>query len=422
MRNFHFRLDPVMRLKRHEIERREEEIQHLEMEIQTLTGEIESGRTAVQEMRRRLLEQVDDANLLEAERTMDQFRSYTTHVELQKQGQVNQLRNQQNTLRQELVKLYQDEKMLERLREKQHEDWQKEELREEAALMDEIGTQKFIRRKGEHGGVLLYLLVPFALIAAATAIGYYTGFIHEEALQNIPYLSGSIQDATVPIEVSPSSTGEENQYLTLEDFLGDPNEPMPELLQNIANLRTLIAQRTAELDERERELNLREQLLVQREQQLAGVVQQASGYLTEIRSFETQLADRQKGELSERETQVAQMLSGAKPKEISPVVTSLFQGSPVDTPEEQREKRLILLRIMHRLDDRTRAEIFSALAKDNPLIAANLIQAFSNTTMNELYGLEPPTAGGGVKQTTESVNLSPPQLIDENDNTPPADK
>ena len=91
MRNFHFRLDPVMRLKRHEIERREEEIQHLEMEIQTLTGEIESGRTAVQEMRRRLLEQVDDANLLEAERTMDQFRSYTTHVELQKQGQVNQL-------------------------------------------------------------------------------------------------------------------------------------------------------------------------------------------------------------------------------------------------------------------------------------------------------------------------------------------
>ena len=92
--------------------------------------------------------------------------------------------------------------------------------------MDEIGTQKFIRRKGRHGGVLLYLLVPFALIAAATAIGYYTGFIHEEALQNIPYLSGSIQDATVPIEVTPPAPGGE-PVSDLEDFLGDPNEPMP---------------------------------------------------------------------------------------------------------------------------------------------------------------------------------------------------
>ena len=50
--------------------------QHLEMEIQTLTGEIESGRTAVQEMPSPS-GTVDDANLLEAERTMDQFRSYT---------------------------------------------------------------------------------------------------------------------------------------------------------------------------------------------------------------------------------------------------------------------------------------------------------------------------------------------------------
>ena len=186
MKSFQFRLEPVMRLKRYQIEEKEQEIQRLEDQVLDLIQEIEDGRASVQAFRQRLLEQCSDSEYTQKQKTLDQFRAYINKVEREKQAQIERLRSEQNERRQELIGLYQEEKILEKLREKKRTDWQTETLREEDKAMDEIGAQRFNQRKYEHGGVLLYLLVPILLIGAAAGIGWYTGAIDQEMLQKIP--------------------------------------------------------------------------------------------------------------------------------------------------------------------------------------------------------------------------------------------
>ena len=155
MRNFRFRLDPVVRLKEYHIERTEEEIARIEGEIQRLLREIEEARAAVQDMRRRILEEVDDQHFIQAERELDLFSQFTTREEHRRFGEIAQWNREKDQRQQELVKLYQDKKVLERLKERRRTEWETEMRREEGAIMDEIGTQKYIRRQREFGGVIL---------------------------------------------------------------------------------------------------------------------------------------------------------------------------------------------------------------------------------------------------------------------------
>lgn len=412
MRSFHFRLDPVMRLKRYDIERMEEEIAEMEKVIRGVLDEIENQRQAVQDMRASMISGESDAHLLQAEQAMDVFRTYLTRLDAQKRAEVLRLRQDQSKKREELIKLYQEEKILERLREKRQQEWQQMEQREDHIRMDEIGSQRFTRRERESGGVLIYLLVPLALIATIGIVGYNTGYIDRSMLENIPILGERLRSATDTVQIA-SATEPVGEYLTLEEFLGDPQMPMSELLQGIANARQEFAQREKRLREWEEELNRREQSLNVQSTQVAGLVQQVSDQTQVLLDLRQQMEERQKSALSEREQAVADMISGTKAKAIAPMIVSLYQGEPTDTPEEIEEKRKILLRVMHKFTKaKTLTEIISALAAVDPNIAGDLMRAYVKTGEAELYNITTKSAD----QTVSAPNLAPPQLIDEMNN------
>ncbi|MBD3267625.1 hypothetical protein GF373_13230, partial [bacterium] len=261
MRQFRFRLDPVIRLKEYQIERKEEEISEIDAQMERLIGDIEAGRQAVQDMRHRVLEETPDEQLIHAERTLDQFRSYMVQVEAQKRKEIESLEEKKEAKRQELVTLYQEEKILDRYKEKKRQDWQKDVQREENLLMDELGTQNFVRRKNEHGGVMLYLLLPILLAGAAAGLGWYFNVIDKDTLRKIPYVKSLIPasaTATLAEQQVASTPTEPTEALTWEQMLGDPDQPMPELLSNIAKERENLNKIAEQLAEREKSLRARE--------------------------------------------------------------------------------------------------------------------------------------------------------------------
>ncbi len=396
MRAFRFRFDPVMRIKRYSIERKEEEIAALEAQIQRLLHEIEDGRRAVQDMRRRLLEEVDDTQWIQEELSLDLFRNYTNEVERQKREEIDKIRKDQDKKKQELIELYQEEKILERLKERRLAEWRAEMQRHEGYLMDEIGAQNYARHKHERGGILFYLMVLMALAVVGAAIGLYTGVIDKQILANVPYLGDHIRSATAPIPLPTPTLVPES--LTIGEFIGDPDEPMSEQLQNLSKERENIRQTIAQLNERERLLNERESRIDAQQAELSDLVKQVTDAYTALQELETLREEREKSELSEREQQMATAVAGMKPKEAAPLLINLFDTVPVLTPEEaadpilkekaEKKNQFIVLRILNRIENRE--EIFSALSKTNPQSAADIVKAYIETSKDELYDIEPP--------------------------------
>ncbi len=453
MRNFRFRLAPVQRLKNYQIEQKEQEIAELESQVQQKLQEIEDGRRAVQNMRNKLLEVHD--NIVQAEQQMDLFRSYMNRTEAQKRSEIRTIREKQAQKRKELLKLYQDEKILERYREKKEKDWNTEMRKEESAQMDEIGTQNYVRRMREKGGVMVYLLVPIALAGAAALIGFYTGYLDKSMLEGLPIIGERLRSATETVQIVDAT--EEEEYLTVGDIIGDIDQPMPEMMRNISEKLEQIRQRQAELDERERQLNRRDKLLQEQEQQIAQISQDVTQAIQTLQDLRTQREEKLQSEMSERETQLAAMIEGNKPKDIAPTIAAMFQIQPVEDPEKGRERQLIILRIMHRMTDKSRAELFGELADVNPQVAADLLVEYNDTTMDELYNIQAaqspqnPTgmvntqnAGnaaqgqnqgqgqaqvqnpqnqnpqGGQAPNNNPANLGTPELVGENGNAPAA--
>ncbi|MDP8245524.1 MAG: flagellar export protein FliJ [Candidatus Hinthialibacter antarcticus] len=389
MKNFHFRLDPVMRLKRYQIEEKEQEIQRLEDQVLDLLQAIEDGRASVQAFRQRLLEQSSDSEYTQKQKTLDQFRAYINKVEQEKQAQIERLRTEQNERRQELIGLYQEEKILEKLREKKHTDWQAETIREEDKAMDEIGAQRFNRRDYEHGGILLYLLVPILLIGAAAGIGWYTGVIDQEMLQKIPlpFFQGGVASATDEVQAA-TSTAVADAY-TVEDLLGDIDKPMPDLLDNIIDVREQQRRKEEDLARREDEIKKKEASLLALQNSLSGYVDSASEQLETLQDLRRKREEEEKSELSELEQKMSAALAKAKPKEISNLIISLYQANNVVDEDEKREQQLRAVRLIRSMPDKSLSTLFAQFQKDNPLVASQMMDDYLSLTTEELYGIEP---------------------------------
>ncbi len=391
MRRFQYRLEPVVKLKKYQIERKEQEISELETQILILIQDIEDGRKAVHDMRRRLVEEVPDENLIQAERSLDLFQNYMAQVEREKQSEIKKLRSEQDKKRKELVKLYQEEKMLEKLRERRKTEWEAEMSRQEGYEMDEIGTQGFHRHR-ERGGALLYLLVPILLVGAVATIGIMTGTIKEDVLKKIPYLGTYFRSATAPVEI-PAATAQ-GEYFTLEEMIGDPDAPMPQLLQNMADRVEQLQAWENRLREREEELKQREEQILEHEQQLSDLVSQVTQQVAMLNQLKTERAERVKSELSEREQELADAISKAKADDVAPIINSLFTKR-VDAmgqdlpPEEIKENRMIVLRILHRVSTKGMQELVTEIGETNPDTAAEMIKAYYETSTEELYDLQP---------------------------------
>ncbi len=444
MRNFRFRLDPVMRLKEYKIQQVEDEMSRIEQEIQRLLRENEAGRVAVQNLRRHIMEEVQDHNLVQSELQLVLFTEFSVKEELRRDGEIAKHKEEKELKHQELIKLYQEQKALERLKERRKTEWETEMRKEESAIMDEIGTQKYVRRDNEFGGVILYLLVPIVLVGAIAAAGIYTGVIDQEMLNKLPFFGATPQSATATIQ---SVTGPlEEDYLTLEQMIGDPDTPMPELLKNIAAIKTQLDKKSQSLAERERLLAEQEARIGNMQNMLAGETKRASDYLMAYQDLKRQLEESKTSELSQYEVDLAKTLSSAKGKELAGILSELYgkpnvldnlrtqerallinepiiikeladlkqklqtgQATPAEVAAKEdeiaaskleledlqeqikkiRDSQLLLLRILHRFQPRGQKDLFVALGKSDPQTAAQIIADFATTDSFELNNIQP---------------------------------
>lgn len=401
MKNFRFRLDPVMRLKRYQIEEKEQEIQRLEDQALDYIHEIEEGRASVQAFRNRLLEETNETEYTQKQKTLDQFRAYIHRVEREKQAQIERLRKEQNVCRQQLIGLYQEEKILEKLREKKHADWQTETLREEDKAMDEIGAQRFNQRKYEHGGILLYLLVPLLLVGAAAGIGWYTGVINQEMLKQIPlpFFQGGTASATPEVE-APTSAAVADAY-TVDELIGDVNKPMPDLIDNIMQVKDELRKKDDELARREEAIKKKEASLKALQDSLSGYVASASQQLDTLKDLRVKREEKEKSELSELEQKISTALAKSKPKEVSNLIISLYQANNAVEADEKREQQLRAVRLLRSMPEKSLSPMLAQLQKDNPLVAAQMMNDYLSLTTEELYGIEPaPTVIPSATDTT----------------------
>jgi len=443
MRNFRFRLDPVMRLKEYKIQQVEDEMTSIEQEIQRLLAENEAGRVAVQNLRRHVLEEVADQNLVQSELQLVLFTEFSVKEELRRDGEIAKHKEAKELKHQELIKLYQEQKALERLKERRKTEWETEMRREESAIMDEIGMQKYVRRDSEFGGVILYLLVPIVLVGAIAAAGIYTGVIDQEMLNKLPFFGAAPQSATATIQ---SVTGPlEEEFITLENMIGDPDTPMPELLKNIAVIKDQLNKKAQSMAERERLLAEQEVRIDKMQNMLAGETKRASDYLMAYQDLKRQLEESKISELSQYEDDLAKTLSSAKGKELAGILSkiygdpnqldnlrtqerSMLQNMPLSIKEladlkkqlkagqataaeitakedeiatskmlledlqEQikklRDNQLLLLRILHRFQPRGQKDLFVALGKADPQTAAKIIADLVSTDSFELNNIQ----------------------------------
>lgn len=406
MRAFRFRLDPVMRLKRYSITEKESEIQEIQKQIQERLERIDSMQQSVQAMRDQMLES-EASDEIAREVTMDSFRAYTTTTVAEIHTEIQELEKQSAEKQKELVTLYQEEKILERLREKRQDEWNTLARKEETAMMDEIGGQRYNQRKREAGGVMLYLLLPVVLLGAAGGIGWYMGMIDESILDRIP-IPGlqSTRSATAPVEI-PSITDSYRPY-TFEELLADPERPIPEIFKNLMEERERNNQMMEELREREEEINRRQALLATKDEQFSGIVQTASDYIQRIEALEAELEQNRQSEQTQNEEDLSQTIATMGAKESAPVIIELFRAATIIDPEEQREQQLRVIRLFRRMPVRARAELFEVMQKNDPQITAQIWNDFMRLDSRELYNIKTDEVDQGTTDPLGNAAANPP--------------
>lgn len=143
-----FRLQPVLNYKSSVVEALEMEfarlkLKHLE-EQQVLDGLQQRQQQHMDSLRQQQQQGRLDCDLIQLHQQY--LRSLTDHVAAQT-ARVNEVAQQAETKREELVKTMQDRKVLERLRERFRARQAQELLRRETRAVDEIVTTRYVRER-----------------------------------------------------------------------------------------------------------------------------------------------------------------------------------------------------------------------------------------------------------------------------------
>ena len=143
MNRFRFRLESVLRVReaREDVKKRELGVKmgHLRREEDRMDELEASGRSHDQSREEKGVGRITVRGLMR-----DFF--YARHLEKKQEDQqvlVEQAREDMEGKREELVDASKDKKVLERLKEKKHVEWNKKALKEEQALIDETASQRY---------------------------------------------------------------------------------------------------------------------------------------------------------------------------------------------------------------------------------------------------------------------------------------
>lgn len=390
MRAFRYRLASYQRIKRHKIEETEREIARLEGEVQKRFRQIEEGRRRLAEYQRFFMEEVPEIHSPEIEATEAAFRGYTFLEEARRFREIEDLRRKQEKKRKELVTLYQEEKMLERLKDRQYEAWQKEEQRQDIYLLDEMGGQAHLRKQKPSGGAMLVILGLLALIGAAGGILIALGK-HHTILQRFGLEKQvTIASATAEIAVAPSVPG---QY-DIKDLYGDLNRPANEVLNQMMEMSQTLRQRRQEAREEQARLEAERKALEESEKQLADRLGTLESKINELKRLQEEERERLAGMHMQRVTEISGALQRMKPKGAADLLTEMWKIDPAEDPDA----RDIVLDVFRSIPSAKRNKILDALVKSSKTEAADMVLKFVQ--------IEPVATPASVASTTSTVSTA----------------
>ncbi|MFH1742923.1 MAG: hypothetical protein ABIH23_28295 [bacterium] len=368
MRSFRFRLASFQRIKRYKIEEVEREIANLEGEVEDRLTLIDEGRKKVAEFQRFLIEEIPDIHSVELEVTESAFRGYMLSEETRRYREIGEIRKQQEEKRKELVKLYQEDKMLERLKDRQWAAWQKEASREEVYLLDEVGGQSYFRQHKPAGGAMLVILGLVALVGAAGGILVALGK-HEPVMKYLGLSkSAGPAGATETIAVAPRPPGE----YSIRDLLSDPDRPANVVFDQMV-------ERGRTLRDNERKIQEEQARLASERVELASNEKDLSDKLSDIEAKIKELDEKQKAEQQRKVTQLMQRveeISNAvqrmKPKGAADLLTEMWKVDPTADPDA----RTVVLDVFRSIPAAKRNKILDALTKSSKTDAADMVLEF----------------------------------------------
>ncbi len=371
MRAFRFRLAALQRIKRYKIEEKEREIARLQAEIRRRLDEIDLDRRRLDQLRRSFALETPQVHSVEVEQVHAAACSYLLAQEAARKRQIDQLRTEMETRRRELLDLHREEKMLERLRDRQWVAWRKETEREEIYLLDEVGGQAHYRRREPAGGVMLVVLGAVALVAVAAAILIMQGK-HKPILQRVGLLASPTPLPT-PEEV-PTPTPIPGEY-TIRDLLGDPDRPANEVLSNLAQLHRKLKEEEAELARERQIIQAERQSLAEREKLLEEKLKKVQNELQNLALARQQEQTRRDSAFMQRVTEVSNVVQRMKPKGAADLLAEMWNLDPATDPQA----REIVMEVFRMIPSTKRNKLLDEMVKSNKGDSAEMILAFIKT-------------------------------------------
>ncbi|OPX44589.1 flagellar biosynthesis chaperone [Ruminiclostridium hungatei] len=143
MQKFGFRLESVLKLRTQLEDNAKNNLAQAARELENQKNclvELEETREA---SRRALTSAVDGGVPVYQVRNFNSFFGLMKNKIVRQKENVNNAQNDVDINREALVKAMQDRKIIEKLKEKKHEDFLKEQNREEQLLIDELNSYKF---------------------------------------------------------------------------------------------------------------------------------------------------------------------------------------------------------------------------------------------------------------------------------------
>lgn len=371
MKAFRFRLASLQRLKKHAIENEERYLGAKLQEEEELLQRMERDRLHVVKQTEMFLERTQETHNASMERDFDLYRTYMERVKQENLATLARIRSEQEACRKRLLKLYQEEKILERLEERALKAHRREELREEIYMLDEIGSRTFDRRRREAGTVSSRIV--FFVAFCGTIALYWVH--HEWSIPGLLEKAGIVQwhregdggaGAGSNLEQDQERSRQQllSERYTIAELLNDPNGSAQKLLAQIAEERTALREWREQLVREEAELRRQQEKIHARYQDIDHRIDE---YNQKADELEAQEAAEEARSLAAREArlQEASTVLSKMQRNISDLLLALWL-MPDDAGKE------LVISTFERMSVRERTKVLDSLGDEAPKVGAEL--------------------------------------------------
>jgi len=333
MRNFRFRLQSLFNVRRQQEEQAQQDLMQQQQVVSALEAEREGLWRAIKAQRGRLVFPTDTELDVEQVQT-DRRRLEVLEAQLEgKNGQIEQARQILDRLRQNLV---------ERIREKDHAQWQKEVARLEQSVLDEVSSIAFNRQRRESGQVRTYVLTTVMMVLVIILI-YLTGTVggrqwSERMRKNLTTISFSRKEKTV--KVVGISAGGAASATAEADFVLE-EEKRADSIESVRRERQRLALWAEELQQKEQRVKMELIALAELKDDIAELRNQVDLEREKLATVQQQNDSRKTREKEERLAKLAKLYSATKPKSAAQLLMDMDPETTAEIIRRMREKEVV---------------------------------------------------------------------------------